>query len=646
MENRFGVKDLFLFVLLLLVAGMVGLAMVQYDRQWTTLKAVKAAVDEQGRDIAGLRRQVASGAPLAAAGPASAGGPAGDRRPADDPSARVRMATTMPGYAAHDWYVASGPNSDKLTPLVSGDSFAATVQSRVLETLVDRDPVSLEYVPILALPGWTVEDHIAEYHRFVDPKVAAGAKEDDACKDPACPCPIRVSYRIRPGVTFSDGVPLTADDVVWTFNWTMNPAVEAPRQRSALDKVRRVVRTGDDGVTFELAQPYFDPVGLTGGNVVLPRHYYEPIGPEAFNKSTGLLVGSGRYKFEVDPRQKQWTPGNSVELVRNDRYWGEPASLSKLVYKIIVSDLPRLTAFTNGELDTFGANPVQYKSLLANPDVAARTRHLEYETPNTGYRFIAWNEERGGKPTRFADRRVRQAMTLLCDRQRICDDVMLGQAEVTTGPFNRLGKQNDPAIQPWPFDVARARALLKDAGYTDDGSGVLKGPDGQPFVVRVTYPLGSAVYDRVMLMFKDSFAKGGVSFEPDRLDWSVFSQRMKSRDFDAISLGWTAGLEDDIYQMFDSSQIADQADNFMSYRNPDLDAAIRKARETLDPAVRLPLWRKCHAILHEDQPYTFLYTGKTLTFLDKRMDNVQLLPGGLNDLSEWYVPIGQQKWVH
>ena len=149
-----------------------------------------------------------------------------------------------------------------------------------------------------------------------------------------------------------------------------------------------------------------------------------------------------------------------------------------------------------------------------------------------------------------------------------------------------------------------------------------------------------------MLMLKDSFAKGGVSFEPDRLDWSVFSQRLKSRDFDAISLGWTAGLEDDIYQMFDSAQIADHGDDFMSYRSPDLDAAIEQARQTLDPAVRLPLWRKCHQIIHQDQPYTFLFTAKTLTFLDKRLDNVQQLPAGLNDLSEWYVPIGQAKWVH
>ena len=648
MDNRFGVKDLFLFGLLLLVAGLVALSMVQYDRQWTTLQRLSQKIDDQGRDLVAIHRQMDRGGAVAT-GPAPAA--AAPLAAADDPSARVRAATTMPGYSAQDWYVGSGPNSDKLTPLVAGDAFSnSVVQPRVFETLVSRDPLTLAYRPLLALPGWTVEDHTAEYHKYVDPKVAAGAKEDDVCREPACPCPIRVTFHVRPNATFSDGVPVTADDVVWTFDWTMNPAVEAPRARSSLEKVRRAVRTGPDAVTFEFAQPYFDPVGVVGADpFVLPRHYYEPIGVERFNHSTGLLLGSGRYRFAAEPTvERQWSPGTTVELVRNDRYWGEPASLSKLVYKIIVPDLARLTAFTNGELDSFAANPVQYRDLIAKPELMAHTQHLEYETVSSGYRYIVWNQRRNGKPTRFADKRVRQAMTMLCDRQRLCDDILLGQATVATGPFSRLGLQCDPAIKPWPYDLARARALLAEAGYTDDGTGVLKGPDGQPFEVRATYPLGSPLIDRTMLVLKDGFAKAGVTFIPDRLDWSVFSQRMKARDFDAISLAWTTGPESDVYQMFDSSQMADGGDNSMSYANPELDAALRQARQTLDPAVRIPLWHKAHAILHDDQPYTFLYTSKSLTFADARLKNlvpIKLYPG-LNDPAEWYVPSGQAKWVH
>jgi peptide/nickel transport system substrate-binding protein len=251
---------------------------------------------------------------------------------------------------------------------------------------------------------------------------------------------------------------------------------------------------------------------------------------------------------------------------------------------------------------------------------------------------------RDGKSTRFADKRVRQAMTMLSDRQRICEDIMLGLATPATGPFNRLGKQCNPEVKAWPFDVNAAKEKLKEAGYTDDGSGTLKGSDGQPFSFRLTYPSGSPSYDQMVLFLKDSYARAGITMEPDRLDWSVFRERMRDRNFDAISLGWSAGLEDDIYQMFDSSQIADGGDDFMSYKNPQLDQLIEQARETLDESKRIPLWRQCHSILHEDQPYTFLYTMKTVTFLDKRIQNVQQIPLGLNDATEWFVPTKLQKW--
>ena len=234
--------------------------------------------------------------------------------------------------------------------------------------------------------------------------------------------------------------------------------------------------------------------------------------------------------------------------------------------------------------------------------------------PRSAYYYIAWNEQKNGKPTRFADKRVRQAMTLLTDRQRICDDIMLGYAVPANGPFNRLGKQCNPDVKAWPYDVAQAKALLKDAGYTDDGSGVLKGPDGQPFSFRLTYRTGSPTLDQVVLFLKDSYARAGVTLVPDRLDWSVFRERMQNHDFDAINLGWSVGIEDDIYQMFDSSQIADGGDDYMSYTNPALDRLIEQARETVDQAKRIPLWRQCHSILHEDQPYTFLFTRKTTSF--------------------------------
>ena len=635
MENRFGLKDLALFLLVVAALVMIGLCMVQYDRQWAVLQSIEKQASAQSEDLSAIRRQLEQGLKvIGTATPTTA--PAGE-----DPFSRIRAAQAMPDYSKGDWLVDAGTNTDKLTPLVSGDAFAAEVQDRVLETLVRRDPVKLSYQGLLAESGWTVEDHTADYSRYVAAQKAKGVKTDDILKDTNAPVPVRITFTLRPGVTFSDGVALTADDVVWTFNWIMNPKVSAPRDRSALSKIRQMRRQGDNQVVVDFNEPYYDALGLAGGIGVMPRHFYEKYTPDQFNSSTGLLLGSGPYRMS-DPAS--WSPGQKVELLRNDRYWGVQPALSRLVYNIIDNDLARFTTFTNGDIDQLLCAPEQYKSLLKNTDVLNRTQHYEFNTAVAGYRYIAWNEQRDGKPTPFADKRVRQALTMLTDRKRICDQILLGYATPITGPFNPLGKQADASIKPLPFDVAGAKTLLLQAGFKDDGKGTLMSPDGKPFAFSITYPSGSSSYTNIMLFLKDTYAKAGINMTPDPLDWSVFSDRLKNHQFDAISLGWTAGIEDDIYQMFDSSQIADGGDDFMSYRNPDLDAAIEQARQTVDESVRIPLWHKCAAILHEDQPYTFLSTGKRLEFLSKRIANVQKIPLGLNDALEWYVPHGQQKW--
>lgn len=606
MENRFRIKDLFLFLFLGAVIVLLLLSMKQYDRQWEILHAIRTQGNDQIRELAQIRRLLAQGQFMtgtASTQPAAEGA---------DPFERVKAAQKRDDYSTGDWFIDSIPNIEKITPLVSTDVYGAEIQGRVLESLATRHPISLKWMPLLAESWETSADGMT------------------------------FTFRLRKGLTFSDGQSLDADDVVFTYNWIMNPKVEAPRERAYYQKIASVKKINDHEVGFQFKEPYFESFGLAGAMQILPEHFYGKYSPEDFNQSTGLLLGSGPYRME---NATDWGPGKPLRLVRNERYWGEPAPFDQLIYREIDNDLARLTTFRNGDIDLFGAQPEQYNQMLKEPDLLQRTQHYDYESPTVGYRYIAWNQKRAGKPTRFADKRVRQAMTLLTDRQRLADEIMLGYATPATGPFYRLSKQSNPDVKPWPFDVDRAKALLAEAGYLDrNGDGILEGSDGTIFQFKLTYPSGNATYEQMALFLKDTYARAGIILEPDPLDWSVFSERLKNRDFDAITLGWSAGIETDIYQMFHSDQIADQGDNFMSYNNPELDKLISQARSTVEEAPRMPLWREAHRIIHEDQPYTFLFTRKSLTFLDDRIKNVQQVPLGLNDLIEWYVPAGARRW--
>lgn len=124
-------------------------------------------------------------------------------------------------------------------------------------------------------------------------------------------------------------------------------------------------------------------------------------------------------------------------------------------------------------------------------------------------------------------------------------------------------------------------------------------------------------------------------------------ENLQKKDFDAITLGWTSGIETDLFQNFHSSQALNKGDNFISYKNPELDKLIEQARRTVKEELRMPIWQQTEHILYEDQPYTFLMRRKSLLFVDKRIHNLQMSKLGLNFGSlplENYVPIAQQKY--
>lgn len=697
MENRFGFKDLVVVVLLLAVLVMIFLAMLMFNHQYAKIQTIAAELQEQKsvqarveKNIADLQRQITDGGAVADTAELLAAirqmQQAGDttdntQEPLtvaaeSDPFARIEAAHDHGDYAPGDWLVdAFGAKVAKITPLVSGDVYGSRIQSHVLQSLAERDPVTLEFTPMLAR-SWKVENNLDAWQAYVEQRkakplteqeirseaffqgdeqpseedaeayiakrLAEGRRTEDIAAEADCPPAVLVHFRIRKGILFSDGEPMDADDVVYSWELIQNPQIDAPRARAYYSNIKAVEATDDYTVTVSFKEPYFEYFGMAGSLTATPRHFYEQFDPQTFNSQPGLLLGTGPYRMD-NPRT--WKPGDPLILYRNERFWGPTPSFDRLVYKEITNDVARLTEFKNGGIDRFGATPTQYVELVEDPRILEKADTYNFKTVSSGYAYVAWAQERLGKPTRFADPRVRRAMTLLIDRQRLVDDILKGYGQVVSGPFNPLSEQYNDSFEPWPYDPKQARALLKQAGYEDrDGDGVIEDKDGKPFKFELLYPSGSDNWTRISLLIKDGMAKAGIICDARGLEWSVFGETLASGDLDAIALGWSAGVETDIYQMFHSDNIGGGADNFIYYRNAELDAVIEQARRTLDEQERMKLWNQAHAIMHEDQPYTFLYTRESLLFIDKRIRNIERTRLGLNEIYEWYVPQSLQKY--
>ena len=621
--ERIGKRDLILYAFMTLILVSIWLAMVQIDRQWLFIAQTQDKIDEQTRDIADLRRQLRQGIAVS---------PGGNSTTGELPEtwrgfARADAATRQPDYARGDWLIYSfAAQVPTLSPYLSSDTYATRVQRWVVDTLVTRDPDTLEWLPLVA-EAWEI-----------------------------APDGLQITFTVRDGVVFSDGEPLTAEDVAFSWRFVMDEKIAAPRTRAYLSRIRDVRAEGSD-VTFYFEEPYFNSFQVAGGMPILPEHFYgkyleSVAAAEEYNTSTGILMGSGPYRL-ASPTS--WKPGELVELVRNERYWGwVPAPFERRIWKTISSDAAQLTEFKNGGIDVYAALPLEYRDLIKDETITARAASHEYYNPVGGYIFIGWNaKDPDGNPSVFADRRVRQAMTYLTDRQRIVDEILIGYAQPANGPFNPLGKQADLELPHRPFDVDKARELLADAGFTDsDGDGVLETPAGEPFTFELTYPSSSDNFKRIMLLLKDTYIRAGVLMKPNPVDWPVLIDALNTKSFAAVSLGWSGQFEIDVYQTLHSSQTDPGGDNFVNYANPELDRYIESARREMDEDKRMAIWHRVHQLLWEEQPYTFLFRSKTLTFVDRRIQNVAVTRAGINSGGlwrmplEWYVPEISQKYSY
>jgi len=487
-----------------------------------------------------------------------------------------------------------------LNPITSSDAYASRIDGFIYESLLKRDEQTLELVPVLA-ESWEISQDRLTY-----------------------------TFHLKKDVKWQDGRPFTAKDILFSYERIQDPAVDAAHLRNYYRDIQELEILDDYTVRFRYRIPYFRALEFCGGLPVVPAHLFSE--DEDFNRhSIGRSpLGTGPYRFD------HWDTAKEIVLVRNENYWGKKPRLERIVFKIISDSTVALQVLKRGQLDVMGLRPVQWVKQTRGKRFEANFQKLKYYLPS--YSYIGWNL----RSPLFKDARVRRAMTLLVDREAILHEILFGLGTVVTGNFYVNSPDYNAAVEPYPYDPSKAVELLGEAGWEDrDGDGILD-REGKPFSFEFLISAGSKFAEQLSTILQENLKKVGIEMTIRRLEWAVFIQKIDERNFDACTLAWSLSWESDPYQVWHSSQ-GEKGSNFVGFANEEADRLIEEARREFDDEKRRKLFHRFHEILHEEQPYTFLFTTEALVAVDRRFRNVKVYPLGLAP-EQWWVPKDLQRY--
>jgi len=484
---------------------------------------------------------------------------------------------------------------------LSFDVFAATVNSVILESLLDVNPKTYELMPLLA----------ESWHVSKDKKT--------------------FTFKINPKAKFSDGKPVTAHDMKFTWDTLLNPKNKTAPFKAMLASFESCKVIDDHTVQFRAKTLHFKNLEKVAGLFILPKHFFSKGNfNKAFNRK---LLGSGPYLLKEVKR------GERIVLKRNPKYWGATLpqnigkyNFDKLIFKAVSDYNVQYEIFKRGDIDYF--------YFLVAKMWATQTSGSKYKnnyikklkvTNLSPYSMqgFAWNLR---KPL-FQDRRVRLALSHLMNRERWIKELFFNQYVMGTGIMAVNSVYRSPKNKPIPYSPRKAKKLLKESGWDKVGSDGVLVKGKQRFQFETLYESSAA--ERYLTMFQEDLKKMGIKMTLRQVDWTTGLKLTDDRQFVAKMIARGRGVDPSDFAVTWGS---DQADikgsaNLTGYKNPEVDKLAQEIDQTFNKKKRIPLVRKLDEIIAHDQPMSFAWEA---TFYRTAYWNKFSFPGkGYFDYSDW-----------
>ncbi|MFP4477201.1 MAG: extracellular solute-binding protein [Desulfatibacillaceae bacterium] len=468
-----------------------------------------------------------------------------------------------------------GPSPKSLNYYLETSSIAANVFGMMYETLLDMNPLTLEWEPGLAA-RWTISEDKRTF-----------------------------TFHIDPDARWSDGAPVTAHDVQWTYDAITDPKNLTGPHKVGFERLNRPEVVDERTIRFTAKVVHWKNFMTAAGFEILPRHAY---GKTDFNKiNFEFPVVSGAY------RVGEFKETFYLTMERRDDYWNNDApgmqnvtNFDTIRFRFYGSRENSFDAFMKGKLDVY---PVYTSRIWVQETTGEKfennwvVKQKVYNQHPVGFQGWAMNMRKAP----FDDVRVRKAMAHLVDRRKMNATIMYNQYFLHKSYYEDLYDEEHPCPNElFEFDKEKARKLLAEAGWrVNPKTGRLE-KDGKPFVFR--FLTRDASTDKFLSIFMEDLKDVGISLVIDRKDWAAWIKDMDDFSFDMTWAAWGAGLFKDPEPMWSSAE-ADRkgGNNYCGFKNQRVDNLIERQKSIFDIETRNNIVREVDQIVYADVPYILLW---------------------------------------
>lgn len=412
------------------------------------------------------------------------------------------------------------------------------------------------------------------------------------------PSPTEWIFYLRKDVKFHDGTPLTADDVVFTFERIITPEAIAgatsPRQ-GLVGPLTAIEKIDDYTVKFIFENPYPIFLKMLPHQQIVPKAYIEKVGDEEFANKP---IGAGPFKFveaKLDER---------IVLERFDDYYGEPAKIKRLVFDVIPENSSRVAALQTGEVHRIHAlTPALAEELKKNDNIIVKSAN------GTRVAMVEMNVQ---KPP-FNDVRVRKAMNHAIDMDKIVNSIFGEYATRLAGSVLPGSFAENTDLKPYEYDPEKAKALLAEAGY----------PDGFSVTIDTTEE-----HKEVAEAIASELRKINIDAKTRIWDMGVLRELLLNGERQMSVGDWGNGSMDPFDLLTPKLKTKDRG-NYSQYSNPRVDELLTLAESEVDEELRAKYYKEVQQIVYDEAPWVFGYTVKEIEASVANLKNWEVYPDGM-----------------